>query len=705
MRFNEDLTPMLPQSISYGQALYMVLAEHLAIPSFHADRSFDRLPIALRVVTTDIITGRRVVLSSGDLCRSVRASCGVPLAFSPVAMDSMLLLDGGLTANIPIEVAQEAGAEIIVAVDVTSPLWPGKELENPFRMADQVVNISIRRQQGYQTSLADIVIRPPLEDIPNVDFASRDTLIQRGYRAARQHIAALRSALRTSPDNDQPPERQRMLLPLSLAGDTVGLTASIDSLNQSLRSQGRSYIDADSASGILKRLIGASIAPFRRVSLKYDSATARLSVSPGRVRSFRIHGNRETSARLIITASGLRKGERVDVRDFQRAIQSLYATNLFRTVSVSMDTAAVVDIRVEEKHYARTRMSLRYDEYHKAEGYIQPAYENLLGTGMTAVLHLQLGFVREKYSLELQGSQLFSWNWANNFRLQGYVSKEKINSTHIDTVDSSEILASQSLRKGGMLVTLGTQVGRVAMLEGGIRLERFQARESSPGVFDQPLDSDYDGIRYALLRLTYDALDRYPFPRNGQKHYINVGAASDAVGGTESFINIRANLGAYFTAQSRHTFAPQLRLAWANKSLPPVEVTYIGGALPDEKYREIGVYNYVSFMGLAPRAVWGDISTILQGMYRYRIGKSIFVSAIVDWGYVWKAEGFDPGTSLSRELVDRALLGAGLSVSYQTLFGPLRVGVGRLVQAGETMRKTFDLQFENKIYLCAGYDF
>jgi NTE family protein len=105
IRFDSDLTPVIPNSISHGQSVYNLLSPILAAPLYHAEMDFDSLKIPLRIIATDIVTGKKIVFSKGNLPEIVRASCGAPLAFSPVAMDSMLLLDGGLTANIPIETA------------------------------------------------------------------------------------------------------------------------------------------------------------------------------------------------------------------------------------------------------------------------------------------------------------------------------------------------------------------------------------------------------------------------------------------------------------------------------------------------------------------------------------------------------------------------------------------------------------------------
>ena len=91
-----------------------------------------------------------------------------------------------------------------------------------------------------------------------------------------------------------------------------------------------------------------------------------------------------------------------------------------------MDSLHQARIMVEEKKYWRMRMGIRYDEFHLGEGFIQPAYENLLGLGIVTAIHLQYGLRREKYAIDFQGNHLLTPNFANNLQIQFYISKERI---------------------------------------------------------------------------------------------------------------------------------------------------------------------------------------------------------------------------------------------------------------------------------------
>ena len=82
---------------------------------------FDKLPIPYRAVATDMVTGKMVVLEEGDLATAMRASMAIPGAFAPVLMDDMILSDGGLVRNIPIDVARDLCADVVIVVNLVEP--------------------------------------------------------------------------------------------------------------------------------------------------------------------------------------------------------------------------------------------------------------------------------------------------------------------------------------------------------------------------------------------------------------------------------------------------------------------------------------------------------------------------------------------------------------------------------------------------------
>ena len=104
--------------------------------------SFDDLPIPYRAMATDIITGDAVVIDKGNIAVAMRASMSVPGAFDPVIMGNYMLVDGGLANNVPIDVVRRMGADIVIAVDVGTPLEPRENLTSLVSITAQLRDCS-----------------------------------------------------------------------------------------------------------------------------------------------------------------------------------------------------------------------------------------------------------------------------------------------------------------------------------------------------------------------------------------------------------------------------------------------------------------------------------------------------------------------------------------------------------------------------------
>lgn len=141
-------TPILPSAIASGQRLTTLLTQLVLNAPYHVVRSFNDLKIPFRAVATDMVSGKRVVISTGDLAQAMRASSTVPVVFSPILTDTLQLVDGGLVSNIPVDVARELGADIVIAVNTTSPLRSETNIETPWDALDQATSIMMHSQTG-----------------------------------------------------------------------------------------------------------------------------------------------------------------------------------------------------------------------------------------------------------------------------------------------------------------------------------------------------------------------------------------------------------------------------------------------------------------------------------------------------------------------------------------------------------------------------
>lgn len=151
---------------------------------------FDRLPIPLRVVATDLRDRSVAVIAGGDLAQAVRASIAIPLVFAPVQVGARLLVDGGLSANIPIAAARAAGGTRVLVSDVTERPSDSLNLSAPLVVADRLLNW-LFRQPPDTLGEHDLFVRSPVEGYRSFDFsvASRDSLVALGERATTAQLA------------------------------------------------------------------------------------------------------------------------------------------------------------------------------------------------------------------------------------------------------------------------------------------------------------------------------------------------------------------------------------------------------------------------------------------------------------------------------------------------------------------------------------
>ncbi len=190
----------IPHGIIAGQKLSLALNEIL-LPALTVN-NFNKLAIPFRAVAADIETGDRVDLASGDLAKAIMASMAIPGIFSPVEIDKKLLVDGGIAANLSIETARAAGAERIIAADVSPPLAGRESLNSMINVTKQVLAIYSHRDLKYQKSFlkeGDILISIELPGFANTDFKKAAGIIAGGESAARKSASAL-SAMAVTED-------------------------------------------------------------------------------------------------------------------------------------------------------------------------------------------------------------------------------------------------------------------------------------------------------------------------------------------------------------------------------------------------------------------------------------------------------------------------------------------------------------------------
>jgi len=182
----------LPKGIFSGQRIAQLLRQ-LTLPVAQV-LDFDALPTRFRAVATDLETGEAVVLGSGDLTTVMRASFSAPGVFAPVQIENRVLVDGGLTNNLPVDVARAMGVDLLIVVDVGFPLRTRTSLDSVTSISSQMLAILVRRgsdEQRHSLSEHDILLSPALGEASSFDFKVIGRAIPLGERAALDSLVRL----------------------------------------------------------------------------------------------------------------------------------------------------------------------------------------------------------------------------------------------------------------------------------------------------------------------------------------------------------------------------------------------------------------------------------------------------------------------------------------------------------------------------------
>ena len=248
---------------------------------------FDKLPIPFRAVATDMQSGEMVVLDHGDLALAMRASMAVPGVFSPVNIDGRILGDGGLTRNVPVDIARQTCADVVIAVAVPNPRPTADELRSPLSMMSRTLDVLVganERQQLDTLGPADVKIVIDMGDIGSASFERVGDAIPVGRAAALTQRAALSRYAVTETEylawreSASRPGREKVTL---AAVNLHGLErANPEFIQQSFGLQAGDVVDAQQ---IARRATAVfALSDFERVaySLSGDPAQPTLDMQP-----------------------------------------------------------------------------------------------------------------------------------------------------------------------------------------------------------------------------------------------------------------------------------------------------------------------------------------------------------------------------------------------------------------------------------------
>jgi NTE family protein len=185
----------LPGGLLAEYRVNRFLIESLAPAGYAVDGDFSKLPRPFRAVATALDNGERVSLTRGNLARAARASMSFPLLFPPVEWEGRPLVDGGIVDNLPVDEARQFGADVVVAVDLTSPPLEARDYRSAFGVAAQASNLLTDRANLEFKAEPDAVVHPDLGAHGFKEYTGIESLIEKGREAGRAAIPEIRARL------------------------------------------------------------------------------------------------------------------------------------------------------------------------------------------------------------------------------------------------------------------------------------------------------------------------------------------------------------------------------------------------------------------------------------------------------------------------------------------------------------------------------
>jgi len=512
----------LPKGIVSGVQLETVLR---ALAKAQGYRQFDELPIPFRAVATDLVTGTPVVFSAGELANVMRASMSVPGLIDPAEIGGKLLVDGGLTDNLPVGVARAMGADVVIAVNLGTPLMKREELNSIFGVTGQMINILT--EQNVRASLAslkptDILILPELGDFSAADFDHLLKTIPIGEAAART---------------------------------------------------------------VADRLSAFSLPPAEYAALR----ERQLAVAPPDLRpvdEIRFPGLTRVNPAVVEAEMETRPGQPIDQTTLDRDMQRLYGTDDFEHVSyriIEETGKRVLSVDALEKswgpNYLRFGLGLtsdfKGDAYYNLLASYRKTWINSLGAEWRT--DLQVGRTSRAFTEFYQPLDTRQY-----FFVAPYADAER---RQLAIFNNDQRLAIFNLNYGRVGLDVGSQFTRYGELRLGLLTGSVRATVDTGPTFLEP-DPNRANQGAIRGRLFFDQLDNVNFPRSGYGGTLDIFNSQTALGASVNYTKWTLD-GTAAHSFGDHTFNLGLRLGGkiGADPLPVYDQFNWGGFLQQSGYR------------------------------------------------------------------------------------------------------------------------
>jgi NTE family protein len=178
-----------PGGFNSGQEVQFIL-DRVALP-YSTMQSFNDMPIPFACVATDLLTSKPYVFRNGSLSTALRSTMSLPGVFSPVHADGQIFADGGLLDNLPVDVAKQMGADLILAIHLETQPMGANETPSSFGVLGRSISVMIAANEMRSMEQADLLVSVPLDKYTAMDYSNADAIIKAGYDAAQAKATVL----------------------------------------------------------------------------------------------------------------------------------------------------------------------------------------------------------------------------------------------------------------------------------------------------------------------------------------------------------------------------------------------------------------------------------------------------------------------------------------------------------------------------------
>lgn len=255
----------LPAGLNSGEAISLFLSRETLAYSDVSD--FDELPTPFRCVATDLVSGNAVALGHGSLSIAMRATMSIPAIFTPVRLDGMVLVDGGIVETVPVDVVRGMGAQKVIAVTLETPVPKPEQLKSLPDILRQVSYVSADQNIRRSLASADLVISVDTRKFTTIDYKKWREIIQAGYDAAQGQADKLRAYEVSAEEWEQYTRfRNERMRPVEKRAAVVAVHAPSSSFQQKAETEIRRKLDDRIASqgeleDVLTGIVAATAVP------------------------------------------------------------------------------------------------------------------------------------------------------------------------------------------------------------------------------------------------------------------------------------------------------------------------------------------------------------------------------------------------------------------------------------------------------------